>query len=206
MSVDLIATWRPVGSASNRGSGFGLGPVLLRWADGAVARHRLSGSDGIRLSGSDEAVFHDLWTRFIQGHSTTYLNHYFTGWAQVPQDQVERRIVQIPDINLAGASVGDADLRGVNLSHRDLTGINLQDACLDRANLSNCILMSADLGGASLHGADLSDAQLAFANLRGAELHDAVLRGADFTAANMDLASIVNCHTDGALNLWGEVQ
>ncbi len=92
-------------------------------------------------------------------------------------------MLQLPRLDLSGATFHQANLKLVNLQgsllvnadfgRANLSGANLRDANLFKAYLSN-----ADLQDADLRGADLRNAYLLNANLRGANLGGANLTGA----------------------------
>jgi serine/threonine protein kinase, bacterial len=92
-------------------------------------------------------------------------------------------MLQLPRLDLSGATFHQANLKLVNLQgsllvnadfgRANLSGANLRDANLFKAYLSN-----ADLQDADLRGADLRNAYLLNANLRGANLGGANLSGA----------------------------
>ncbi len=102
-------------------------------------------------------------------------------------------MLQLPRVDLSGATFHQANLKLVNLQgsllvnadfgRANLSGANLRDANLFKAYLSN-----ADLQDADLRGADLRNAYLLNANLRGANLSGANLTGAKISPEQLSTA------------------
>jgi len=84
----------------------------------------------------------------------------------------------------------------------ELPYVNLKGASLSYAVLKHIDLEKANLSGADLEGADFRGAHLRFVNLRGANLSFADLRRADLEGADLEGAYIEGANLEGA-NLAG---
>ena len=93
-------------------------------------------------------------------------------------------------------------LEMLQLPRLDLTGATFHQANLKLVNLQGAILVNADFGRANLSGANLRDANLFKAYLSNADLHDADLRGADLRNAYLLNANLRGANLSGA-NLTG---
>ncbi|MGI0493350.1 protein kinase domain-containing protein [Alkalinema pantanalense CENA528] len=89
-------------------------------------------------------------------------------------------LLQLPRVDLSGATFNQATLKQVNLQ-----GATLVNTDFGRANLHRAILKDANLTKAYLSNADLEEADLRGADLRGAYLLNANLRGANLCGANL---------------------
>jgi uncharacterized protein YjbI with pentapeptide repeats len=98
-------------------------------------------------------------------------------WDRLDLEQL-LRARQCPDCNLSEAILSLVDLRDVNLAGANLYKANLSQARLQRADLKNANLYRTNLASANLTGADLRNAILVRANVDGVNLRDANLSGA----------------------------
>jgi len=96
-------------------------------------------------------------------------------------------------IDLAYIEVPDADLAQASLS-----GVCLTGASLFRADLRGACLVDAQLDGAVLIGAQLDDANAHNAQMKGADLRLATITDADLTSADLRNANMKQVRANGA--------
>jgi hypothetical protein len=107
---------------------------------------------------------------------------------------------QIATVDAARAALSDPDLRTIldlrnlNIAGANLERAHLESAFLREAGLEHVNLRSALLAGANLYGAHLMEANLSEAQLSSADLSHARLEGADLRYARLDRETRLN-HT-----------
>jgi serine/threonine protein kinase, bacterial len=119
------------------------------------------------------------------------------------------RSLNLPKVNLSGATfhqsnLGKINLQGANLQNADFGRANLNQANLRDTNLIKAYFSYADLENADLRGADLSGAYLLNANLRGANLCGANLTGARMTEDQLAMAKTnwMTVRPSGKRGIW----
>jgi serine/threonine protein kinase, bacterial len=170
-STRVRANSAPVQATPNQGTGLSARSGDTRGRTGNSAANRSNPSP--RLDATEVQTYYAKGRRDFASHTLEML--------------------QLPRVDLSGATFHQANLKLVNLQgsllvnadfgRANLSGANLRDANLFKAYLSN-----SDLQDADLRGADLRNAYLLNANLRGANLSGANLTGAKISPEQLSTA------------------